>query len=119
MKYVFQMMIILIISLAGELLNKFIPLPIPGSIYGMVIFFVLLLSGLLKLSAVEETGKFLVEIMPLTFIPAGVGLMNLWSVLKPMIVSVSIITIVSLLTVMVFSGRITQAIIRKDKEKEK
>ena len=74
MKYILQFEIIIAISLIGELLNRIIPLPIPASIYGMVILFTALCTGLIKLSAVRETGKFLIYIMPMMFIPATVGL---------------------------------------------
>ena len=78
MKYLKQFLIILVISLVGELMNKFIPLPVPASIYGMVILFAGLLTGLIKLDAVKEAGRFLIEIMPVMFIPAGVGLISSW-----------------------------------------
>ena len=78
MKYVRQFLIILAISLAGEILKYILPLPIPASIYGMAILFAGLMTGLIKLDSVRETGKFLIEIMPLMFIPAGVGLMDSW-----------------------------------------
>ena len=64
------------ISLIGEILNKLLPLPVPASIYGMVILFAGLLSGIIKLESVKEAGSFLIEIMPVMFIPAGVGLMS-------------------------------------------
>ena len=75
MKYLKQFLIILVISLIGELLNKLLPLPVPASIYGMVILFIGLLSGVIKLSSVKEAGSFLIEIMPVMFIPAGVVIM--------------------------------------------
>ena len=78
MKYIRQLLIILGISFAGEVLKYILPLPIPVGIYGMAILFIGLMTGLIKLEAVRETGKFLIEIMPLMFIPAGVGLMNSW-----------------------------------------
>lgn len=118
MKYVKQFLIILTISFIGEILNKTLPLPVPASIYGMVILFVLLCSGILKPDAVRETGKFLIEIMPVMFIPAGVGLMDSWGVLKPILLPVSIITVVSLVLVMGLGGRVTQSVIRHSKKKE-
>lgn len=119
MKYLKQFLIILTISLTGEGLKMLLPLPIPASIYGMVLMFVLLLTGILKLEMVREAGKFLIEIMPVMFIPAGVGLLSSWGVLKPLLVPVSVITVVSLVLVMGFSGRITQFVIgRSKKEKE-
>ena len=113
MKYLKQFFIILVISFVGEVLNHLLPLPIPASIYGMVLLFLLLLTGVLKLELVRETGKFLIEIMPVMFIPAGVGLMTSWGVLKPMLIPVSIITVISLVMVMIFGGHVTQYVIRK------
>ena len=71
MKYLRQFMMILLVSFLGELLKYAIPLPVPASIYGLVILFILLETGALKLDAVKDTAIFLIEIMPLMFIPAG------------------------------------------------
>ncbi len=119
MKYIRQFLIILAISSAGESLKYFLPLPIPASIYGMVILFVLLMSGFLKLEDVKEAGKFLIDIMPVMFIPAGVGLMVSWNILKPLWIPVSIITVVSTITVMAAAGGVSQFIIKKEKRKER
>lgn len=118
MKYVKQMLIILMFSFMGELLHLFISLPIPGSIYGMVLLFLALLFGIIKLDGVKETAKFLVEIMPVMFIPAGVGLMVSWDVLRPMLIPVAIITVITNITVMAVTGRVAQGIIRKDSKQE-
>ena len=118
MKYLKQFLIILIISFIGEILKEILPLPIPASIYGMVILFVCLLTKVIKLEDVRETGKFLIEIMPVMFIPAGVGLMSSWNVLRPLILPVGIITVVTVFTVMAVSGRISQAIIRAGQKNE-
>lgn len=113
MKYIRQFLIILAISFIGELLKYVLPLPIPASIYGMAILFVCLMTGWIKLEAVKETGKFLIEIMPLMFIPAGVGLMVSWGTLKPVLIPVCVITVVTIITVMAMTGRLSQWIIRR------
>ena len=115
MKYLKQFLIMLLISFAGELLKYVLPLPIPASIYGMVILLVGLLTGWIALDAVKDVGKFLIEIMPVMFIPAGVGLMSSWGILKPLILPVSIITVVTIVTVMAATGRVSQWVIRKGK----
>ena len=115
MKYLKQFLIILVISYAGELLKYVLPLPIPASIYGMVILLVGLLPGLIALDAVKDVGKFLIEIMPVMFIPAGVGLMSSWGTLKPLLLPVSIITVVTIVTVMAATGKVSQWVIRKGK----
>ncbi len=64
-------------------------------------------------------GKFLLDIMPIMFVPAGVGLMSAWGVLSPIIIPVLIITVVSLICVMAVSGLVTQAVLRCGKNAEK
>lgn len=98
------------------MLKYLIPLPIPASIYGMILLFAGLMTGIIKLEAVRETGTFLIEIMPLMFIPAGVGLVTSWGTLKEIIVPVSIITVVTIVTVMATTGIVSQIIIRKSEE---
>ena len=112
-KHLKQFLIILLISFIGEILKAVLPLPVPASIYGMVILFVCLLTGIIKLEAVQDVGKFLIEIMPVMFIPAGVGLMNSWGVLKPMLIPVSVVTVVVLVAVMAVTGSVSQFVIRR------
>lgn len=118
MKYLKQFLIILAISFVGEILKYIVPLPIPASIYGMVIMFICLQTRILKLDDVKGVGKFLIEIMPVMFIPAGVGLMSSWGTLKPVLVPVSVITVVVIITVMLAAGWVSQLIIRRDRKKE-
>ena len=119
MKYILQFEIIIAISLIGELLNRIIPLPIPASIYGMVILFTALCTGVIKLSAVRETGKFLIYIMPMMFIPATVGLLDSWSVMQEFLTAIIVISLVSTVLVMVFTGHVTQYIIKLKNKEEK
>lgn len=119
MKYLKQSLVILVIAFAGEVLKYIIPLPIPASIYGLIILFVGLLTGLIRLEQVREAGKFLIEIMPVMFIPAAVGLLESWGVLQPMFLPVIIITLVSTVVVMAVTGISSQLIIRLGKHRNK
>jgi holin-like protein len=118
MKYVKQFCIIIVISFIGELLNYLIPLPIPGSIYGLVILFLALELRIIAVASIRETSRFLIEIMPIMFVPAGVGLLASYGYIKPVIVPVVVITLVSTIIVMVVSGLITQLIIRSGGNKK-
>lgn len=117
MKYIKQFLVIIAISLVGELLHYLLPLPVPASIYGMVIMFAGLMTGLIKLDAVKDAGKFMIEIMPVMFIPAGVGLLTAWGVLKPVCVPIILITVITTVVVMIVTGRVTQTVIRMDRKK--
>ena len=84
----------------------------------ILILFIGLLSGVIKLSSVKEAGSFLIEIMPVMFIPAGVGLMSSWLNLKPIIIPVCIITVAAIFTVMIVSGHVTQFIVKRTKKND-
>ena len=118
MKYLRQFGIILGVTCAGEIMKYFIPLPIPGSIYGLILMFVLLLTRVIKVEHVKETGEFLIEIMPLMFIPAGVGLVTSWNQLQSFLVPLLVITVVSTFVVMIVTGKVTDFLISKRGEKK-
>lgn len=117
MKYLRQFAIILFISLLGELLRILIPLPIPASVYGVVLMLVALTTGILKVHQVKEAADFLIEIMPVMFIPAGVGLLESWPALQPVWVPIVLITLLTTVIVMAVTGQVAQKIIRKEQKK--
>lgn len=118
MKFLKQFSIILTFAFIGELLNYFLPLPIPASIYGIVLLFVCLCFNIIPLEAVRDTGKFLIEIMPVMFIPAATGLLNSWDIIKSSLISYGIITLLSTVIVMGVTGKVTQAILKHLSKKE-
>jgi holin-like protein len=116
MKYVKQFGIILLVSLVGELLNFLLPLPVPASIYGLVLMFLCLVTGLIKLDDVHDTACFLIEIMPIMFIPPAVGLMASWDVIRANLLAYIVIAVVTTVVVMSVSGLVTQAVLKKGKK---
>lgn len=113
MKFLRQFMIILLLSFLGEVLKMFIPLPIPASVYGLVLMLLCLVTGILKTSQVKEAAFFLIEIMPVMFIPAAAGLIDSWKVLQPLLLPILVITVVITIFVMVVTGKIAQMIAQK------
>ena len=108
MKYLKQFLIILAISCLGELLSFWIPAPIPGSISGIALLFLGLLTKLVPYEAVKDVGHFLVEIMPVMFVPAAAGLLESWQLIAARWVQYGLLTVVSTVAVMVVAGRVTQ-----------
>lgn len=119
MKYLKQLTIILIITFLGEILHKFISLPIPASIYGLVLMLVCLKTKIVKLEQVSGAGNFLVDIMPLMFIPAAVGLITIWKDIVHIVIPIIIITLLTTVLVMVATGKMTDFILKKDGNKWK
>ena len=119
MKYLKQFTLILVFSFIGEILHKLLPFPIPASIYGITLLFLSLEFKILKLEKVKDSGKFMIEIMPVMFIPSSVGLMDSWGLIKDSFLPYIAIPMVSTVLVMGVSAWITQLSIRFDKKKQK
>ena len=100
------------------MLRVLIPLPIPASVYGLVLMLLALITGILKVHQVKEASAFLIEIMPVMFIPAGVGLLESWPALKPVWIPVVLITMLTTIIVMVVTGRVAQRIIGKENKED-
>lgn len=88
------------------------PLPIPASVYGLILLLAALKLGILRLDQVKEAGTFLIGILPLLFVPAAVGVMELWADLKAMLLPCLIAIVPVTLLVMGISGRVTQRVHR-------
>lgn len=107
----------MVFAFLGELLHHFIPLPIPASIYGIVLLFLALETKILKVSDIKETSSFLIAIMPLMFLPPAVGVIESWNLLRESWFPYVVVTLISTVVVMGVSGRVTQGIIRKGGKK--
>ena len=118
MRLMRQFGIIAAITCIGELMKYLIPLAIPGSIYGLVLMMGCVMTGIIKLDQVKETAEFLIEIMPLMFIPAGVGLMTSWEELSQILLPVCVITLISTVLVMGITGRVMERMLRRRKDYE-
>ena len=118
MKYMRQFGIILGVTCVGEIIKYFVHLPIPGSIYGLALMLVLLTTKVIKIEQVKEVGEFLIEIMPLMFIPAAVGLLTSWKQLQSILVPVVIITVVTTFVVMIVTGKVTDSLLQSGGKEE-
>lgn len=113
MHYLSQFGIILGMTFAGEVLNRLLPFPVPASIYGLLLLFVCLLTGIVRLHQVERAGDILLGILPLTFLPAGAGLIALWEELRAVLLPLLVISVTSTVVVMGVSGRAAQWLVRR------
>ena len=117
MKIIKQLAIILTISFIAELMEALIPLPVAASMYGLVLMLIGLITKIIPLEKVETVADFLVEILPIMFIPPTVGIMASAQALREMLVPLVVISIVSTILIMTVTGRTTQCILRMDERK--
>lgn len=117
MRYLLQAVIIAAVTFAAELIKYFVPLPVPASIYGLLLLFALLKSGILKLEQIEDVGNLLLELMPLLLVPASVSVLTALDAIQRMLLPVLIMGFIGTTAVMLVTGLLSQWIIRRKGEK--
>lgn len=112
MRYIKQVFILFAITMAGEVLNACLPFPVPPGVYGLFLLLAALCTKVVKVSDVEDVGNFLLDIMPMMFIPVSVGLLESYDAMKAVLVPLMVISLVSTIIVMAATGKITEFFIR-------
>ena len=107
-KYIFQFARITAFCLAGEILAVVLPLPIPASVYGLLLMVAALKTGVLKLDQVRDTGLFLTGIFPLLFVPAAAGVVELGSQLMDLLLPAVLAIVPITALVMAVTGMVAQ-----------
>ena len=119
MKYLSQFCIIMGFTLVGEAIGRLLPFPIPGSVYSLVLLFLALCFGLVKLEQVKETAHFLTSILPLLFVAPAVGIVEYWDLISGNLLTLAVLLIGTTVTTFGISGIVTQSLTKKeDKEHE-
>ncbi|MCT8975012.1 CidA/LrgA family protein [Clostridium sp. CX1] len=95
MKHLMQLMIILATYFVGQLVQTLFNLPIPGTVIGLILLFLALQTGVIKVEMIEDVCEFLISNMSFLFIPAGVGLMTAFGILKGKWIVFMVILIIS------------------------
>ena len=117
MKYLNQFLIILGFTLLGEVLQRVVPLPIPASVYGIVLLFLALCCKLIRLEQVKEAGGFLTSILPVLFVSPIVGILDNWALIRGALLPMVLLVLASTVLTFGISGRIAQAIMGKEEKK--
>lgn len=118
MRYLHEAVVIAAITFAAEIIKFFVPLPVPASIYGLILLFILLKSGALKLEQVEHVGGLLLELMPLLLVPASVSFLTVLDTIQTMLLPVLVMGFIGTAAVMLVTGRVSQFFIRRRKRHE-
>ena len=119
MCYLYQFARIMGFCFLGEILHEVLPLPVPASIYGLILLLAALKTGLVKLEQVENAADFLIQIMTPMFIPAAVGLMDQFQSLRAILLPFLVINLVGLVVTFAVTGRVTQFFLRREKGAKK
>ena len=108
MKIFREFIIILILYFIGDFISKTLNIPIPGNILAMILLFLCLCTGVIKLEKVQDISSFFLDHLAFFFIPAGVGLINSFDSIKSSALQIIIICIITTIIVMSVTGIIVQ-----------
>ena len=108
MKYLSQFLIIMGFSLLGECLQRLIPVPVPASVYGIVLLFAALCAGFVKVEQIREVGGFLSSILSVLFVPPVVGILENWSLIRGSVPAIFLLAAGTTVLTFGVSGRIAQ-----------
>ena len=108
MALLFQFGRILLVCFAAEVLAKLLPLPIPASVYGLLLMLAALGLRLIKVEQVKQASSFLVGILPILFLVPAVGIMSLWAELRAFLLPCVLAAVPVTVLVMAASGLVTQ-----------
>lgn len=113
MKIFRQLIIIIGIYFICEALSKGLSLPIPGNILGMILLLVLLSTKTIKLDQVEEVSNFFLSHLSFFFIPAGVGLLASFDIVKASFIEIVLICILTTVITIVVTGKTAEYFLNK------
>ena len=113
MEYLVQLLIILGFSFAGEACSRLIPLPVPAAVYGLVLQFLALITGVVKVEKVRAVGNWLIGIMGVFFVAPVVNLLDSWETVRRVLLPVLVIVLLATVFVFAVAGKVTQWLRRK------
>ena len=116
MKYISQVLIIVLFTFLGEVLAYMIPFPIPAAIYGIVLMLIALGTGILKAENVKDVSQFLISIMPVLFVAPAARILEYWGIIAPNVAAIVTIAVVSTFLVFAVSALVVNALMKKKKE---
>lgn len=116
MKHLRQLAIILLICFIGELLNRILGIPLPGNIIGMIILLIALLTGAIKVEAIEDVAEFMLKNLAFFFVPAGIGVISSLDIIKANLFPMLVIILLSTIVVLVVTGVTVQLLQRGNKK---
>ena len=117
MKYIYQFCIIMIFVLLGQMCEHFIPLPIAGSIYGLVLLFLALVFGVVKLHWVEDVANWFHNTMSLFFVAPAVAVIDIWGDIADIWWILVLLMVAAYLVTMITTGITADALIHDSDKK--
>lgn len=116
MKYLSQFLIILGFTFFGEALQRILPLPIPASVWGLVLLFSALCLKIIRVEQVKEAGGFLTSVLPILFVSPTVGIVEHWALIRDRFLPIALLLVASTILTFGIAGKVTGLFLKKGGE---
>lgn len=110
MKLIKQFAIIFSIYSISDIFCKSLKLAIPGNVIGMLLLFVLLMTGIIKENHIDKASDILISNMSLLFVPATLAIMEEYKYIKEEIIPFIIVCVFMVIIIMVSTGFTAQVL---------
>ena len=114
MKYLAQFCIILGYTFIGEALQRILPLPIPGSVYSLILLFLSLCFGVRRLDEVKETAHYLTTILPVMFVAPAVGIVEYLDMVRSSLIPIVLVILATTVITFGITGTLVQRFLKKE-----
>lgn len=108
-----QALTLAVILLISKIIESFIPIPMPASVIGLVLLFIALCTGIVKLGQVESVGTALTNNISFLFVPAGISVINSLQILSQSPVLIILLIIISTILLLISTGFASQLLVTK------
>lgn len=108
-----QALTLAVILLISKIIESFIPIPMPASVIGLVLLFIALCTGIVKLGQVESIGTALTNNISFLFVPAGISVINSLPILSQSPVLIILLIIISTILLLISTGFASQLLVTK------
>ncbi|ATD31533.1 CidA/LrgA family protein [Macrococcoides bohemicum] len=109
----FQILLIILITSVGNFLQQLLHLPIAGSIIGLVLFYILLMTGVVKETWIKSGANLFLTTMIFFFLPSIVGVKNIIGQMDSNFVIFFLLIAFGTVTVAYLSGYIAEKSINR------
>lgn len=106
-----QAFIFAVIMMVSNMIAAFVPIPIPASVVGLVLLFLLLCLKVIKLEQVETLGTSLTSLIGFLFVPSGISVMNSLGVMRQYGLQIVLVILLATIILLGATGLFSQLIL--------
>lgn len=116
--FLHQVLVISIILLISKIIEGLVPIPMPASVIGLVLMFLALSMGIIKLGEVESVGTALTNNISFLFVPAGISVINSLGILSTSPILILSLIIISTILLLLCTGFASQLLVKTSPTKK-